>query len=223
MKTGRVYKITSPNNKIYIGSTARTLKERWSDYKRLNCKGQIHLYNSFTKYGVENHKFEIIWEGDLIEMYKQEVFFGKKYNVLGRDTGLNCKLPKELDNYQCFSQDTLKKMSKSAKNRQPMSELTKSKISISSSNMSNENRKIFSERMKGNKYSLGKKASEETKLKMSISKKKSIMQYDLNDNFIKEWDSAMDASKELNLHSSNITACCKNKIKRVKIFKFKYK
>lgn len=109
MKTGRVYKITSPNNKIYIGSTARTLKERWSDYKRLNCKGQIHLYNSFTKYGVENHKFEIIWEGDLIEMYKQEVFFGKKYNVLGRDTGLNCKLPKELDNYQCFSQDTLKR------------------------------------------------------------------------------------------------------------------
>lgn len=77
--------------------------------------------------------------------------------------------------------------------------------------------------MKGNKYSLGKKASDETKLKMSISKKKSIMQYDLNDNFIKEWDSATDASKELNLHSSNITACCKNKIKRVKIFKFKYK
>ena len=50
--------ITSPLNKIYIGQSIN-IENRWKQYKRLGCKKQIKLYNSFIKYGVENHTFEI--------------------------------------------------------------------------------------------------------------------------------------------------------------------
>lgn len=56
-----IYKITSPNGKVYIGQTTNII-QRFLYYKKLKCKNQIKLYNSFLKYGVENHKFEIIHE-----------------------------------------------------------------------------------------------------------------------------------------------------------------
>lgn len=42
---------------------------------------------------------------------------------------------------------------------------------------------------------------------------KPVNQYDLEDNFIKRWDSAIDAAKELNVSNSNICACCRGKQK----------
>ena len=56
-----IYKITSPTNKVYIGQSTNSLF-RFGAYKRLNCKKQTYLYNSFLKHGVENHTFEIIEE-----------------------------------------------------------------------------------------------------------------------------------------------------------------
>lgn len=54
-----IYKITSPSSKIYIGQSHNIYK-RWKGYKKNNIKNQPKLYHSFLKYGVENHKFEII-------------------------------------------------------------------------------------------------------------------------------------------------------------------
>lgn len=54
-----IYKITSPNNKIYIGQT-RDLIKRKSSYKCLHCKSQFRIYNSIKKYGWSNHIFEIV-------------------------------------------------------------------------------------------------------------------------------------------------------------------
>jgi len=42
---------------------------------------------------------------------------------------------------------------------------------------------------------------------------KKVKQYDLQGNFIKEWISISEASRELNIHQKNIRACCKNKRK----------
>ena len=52
-----------------------------------------------------------------------------------------------------------------------------------------------------------------------------ILQYDLNDNFIKEWDSQTVASVALNIDKSNISKCClRNKHhKRAGKFKWKFK
>lgn len=40
----------------------------------------------------------------------------------------------------------------------------------------------------------------------------SIMQFDLDFNFIQTWDSMQDAARELNINANNISRCCSNKI-----------
>jgi len=43
--------------------------------------------------------------------------------------------------------------------------------------------------------------------------KKSVLQYDLEGNFIKEWESAKEAAKTLNYKIQNITSCCRGEHK----------
>ena len=52
---------------------------------------------------------------------------------------------------------------------------------------------------------------------------KKIIQYDLNNNFIKEYKSITEAGKENNLDISSIVKCCKGKYKTYKNFIWKYK
>lgn len=52
--------------------------------------------------------------------------------------------------------------------------------------------------------------------------KKSINQYSLEGTFIKNWDSAVDAARELNLYSSGIGMCCRNVIKTAGKFIWKF-
>ena len=52
---------------------------------------------------------------------------------------------------------------------------------------------------------------------------KPILQYDLNNNFIREWRSITEASKKLNLDKSNMTKVLNNKINTLGGFKWRYK
>jgi len=90
-----IYKITSPSEKIYIGQSVN-IRERWRQYKYLNCKGQIGLYNSFLKYGIDRHKFDIICICETeklneLEKYYIDLFqtFNTKYGLNLRDGGGN--------------------------------------------------------------------------------------------------------------------------------------
>jgi group I intron endonuclease len=118
-----IYKITNPSNKIYIGQSV-DLKTRFRKYKYLNCKRQTHLYNSFIKYSIENHVFEIIEECSLEQLNEKEIYWGLHYNVLGK-MGLNCKLGNA--NGKC-SEETKKKIGKGNKNK-IMSEEARNNIS----------------------------------------------------------------------------------------------
>jgi len=84
-----IYKITSPTNKIYVGQSI-DIEKRFKQYRRLDCKKQPKLYNSFTKHGVENHIFEILEECSLDKLNSKEVFWKQKYNTISE--GLNCEL-----------------------------------------------------------------------------------------------------------------------------------
>lgn len=69
-----------------------------------------------------------------------------------------------------------------------------------------------------------KPKSKETIEKMKNSRKTiPILQYDLNDNFIKEWKSQTEAAKFYELNSTGIMCCCKGKQKTAGGFKWKYK
>ena len=51
---------------------------------------------------------------------------------------------------------------------------------------------------------------------------KKVNQYDLKNNFIKKWNSISEASKELNIDNSSISAVCKNKRKTAGGYIWKY-
>lgn len=85
-----VYKITNPQNKIYIGQSIN-IEERFRKYSKLNCKRQPKLYYSLKKYGFDNHTFEIIEECSLDQLNEKEIYWGLKYDVLSEE-GLNLKL-----------------------------------------------------------------------------------------------------------------------------------
>jgi group I intron endonuclease len=85
-----IYKITNPKGRIYIGQSV-DLENRFYHYKIMNCKKQPRLYNSFLKYGVENHDFQILEECNLSYLSEKERYYQEKYNVLSKQ-GLNCVL-----------------------------------------------------------------------------------------------------------------------------------
>ena len=55
------------------------------------------------------------------------------------------------------------------------------------------------------------------------SKSKSVLQFDLNDNFIKEYPSAMQVERENGFGHQNISKCCKGKYKTAYGYNWKYK
>lgn len=86
---GRIYKITNPNGRIYIGKTT-DFKQRVRQYKGLHCKTQPALYNSIAKWGFDSHKIEIIDECSCDDLSSKEIYYIEHYNSF--KDGLNCTL-----------------------------------------------------------------------------------------------------------------------------------
>lgn len=54
------------------------------------------------------------------------------------------------------------------------------------------------------------------------NKSKVILQYDLNGNFIKEFPSAAEVERQLNISTQNVTACCRGEYKYTHGYIFSY-
>ncbi len=108
---GVIYKIINPKGKVYIGCTI-DFKRRLSEYKRLNIVGQIKLYNSLSKYGFDNHTFEIIEECDDELLHKREIHWIKYFNCIKE--GLNIRLGNRTG---ALTENTKQKISKALKGR----------------------------------------------------------------------------------------------------------
>jgi group I intron endonuclease len=210
-----IYKITNPQGKIYIGQSIN-IEERLYQYK---CLSKYSLgrkiYNSIKKYGWENHSHEVIIECLIEELDDKEIYWGEFYEVLG-ENGLNLKLGEGRG--KC-SNETKALMSQRAK--EIMTEEHKKKLS---------------------KAKLGKKRSEKAKQALRVPKNSninylnnvgkwpsrttSVLQYDKQGNFIKEWDTILEA--ELTFHpkkikGNNIVCCCKGRQKTAYGYIWKYK
>ena len=206
-----IYKITSPSNRIYIGQSIN-IERRFTEYFNINkSKGQIQLHRSFKKYGVENHKFEIIEECEEFQLNERERYWQDYYDVLN-DNGLNCRLTATYDKSGYLSKEVKEKISK-IKQGKILSEETKDKIrkshhglkpnKITRLKMSNSARnrikKPHSKQYCKNisKGLLGRKLSEKHRLSMC---KKVI---DLNTNII--YNSVEEAANIFNLNRSTLT------------------
>ena len=199
-----IYKIISPSGKIYIGQSV-DIKRRFNSYKRMYVKNKsvVKLYRSFLKYGVDNHIFEVVCECEENQLNEKERYYQEMFDCIGIN-GLNCRLTKTNDKSGRASKETLAKMSEASK---------------------------------GNQHWLGKKHTQETKDKISLANKGresnrkgiisenhpqsvKVIQYDLDGNFIKEWNCLMDIKRELNFHISNVSLCINNKLSAYKGFKW---
>lgn len=81
-----IYKLTSPNNKSYIGKSTNIF-QRWEQHKAVSHTKSTKLYKSIKKYGWDNFKKEIIKECKVEELDNLEIFYIKKYNSV--EKGLN--------------------------------------------------------------------------------------------------------------------------------------
>jgi len=84
-----IYKITNPKGKVYIGQSI-DIKRRFKEYSRLQCSDSKKIYYSLSKYGVENHKFEILEECFPSDLEEKEKKYILKYNSIKE--GLNIKM-----------------------------------------------------------------------------------------------------------------------------------
>lgn len=190
-----VYKITSPSGKIYIGSSVN-IKRRFNKYRALNCKAQVRLYNSFLKYGVENHIFEIIFECDKNIIRQKEFEFGQEYNVLS-DNGLNCRIPKYNDLVLCVSEETRKRMSEAHLGQRPTN-LEQLRIINTGRRQTEETKEKLRKINTGHKYNkhlIGKQKDADFCKKVSDGKKKPVINIVTNERY----KSAEEASKTLGI------------------------
>ena len=97
MKTGYIYKITNLiNNKIYIGKTTTSIKQRFSEHlanaKRKNRRYTSYLYNAVKKYGEENFSIEILEivnYDDESELDERERYYIKELETQNQSIGYN--------------------------------------------------------------------------------------------------------------------------------------
>lgn len=163
-----IYKIISPSGRIYVGQSI-DLKRRFFDYNRLsNCKSQTRLYNSFIKYGVENHVFEIIEITQAYNLNERERYYQELYSCISKK-GLNCKYVSTNLKSGVVSEFTKNKLSLVKKGFKHTDE-SKKLVSINNSRYwKGKKRPPMSEEQKNkiSKSNFGKKRDKETGFKIS--------------------------------------------------------
>lgn len=104
---GFIYKITNNvNNKVYIGQTIQTIKERFYQHCATKCSDSVlnmAIHKAIKKYGKSNFTIEVIEEVEKDSLNDREKFWIEHYNSYnngynstrgGQDGSTHCK---ELD------------------------------------------------------------------------------------------------------------------------------
>ena len=212
---GYIYKIENTvDNKVYIGQTIQDLEIRWKQHlkKSSNCR---YLKSAIKKYGIDNFKFKLVcitFDSQLDDMEKEYI---EQYDCLAPN-GYNLKLGGDSGKHHA---ETNKKISETLKMRYkngltpPRSHLGKPHSEI--------HKKKISESLKG--YRMGNKLSQETKNKISLSRRKNkIIQFDIHGNRLNSFGSCKEAAVYIGTARTNINHCCTGRQKMAKGFVWKY-
>jgi group I intron endonuclease len=181
-----VYKITSPNGRVYIGSSVN-LRSRYSNYKLCPSVNQKLLYRSILKYGFDNHLFEIICICNPSKRLELERYYGEKFNSLSDKGGLNLILPKSGEKPAYYSKETIERFKEIARNRKPSKEtrekLSKAKIGLYK-NEKHPSARLILNTQSGIFYGCIKEAAESIDMKRSTLSMKLTGRNINNTNFI---------------------------------------
>ena len=190
-----VYKHTSPSGKCYIGITNQKPENRWGHngfnyvIKKKDEKFK-HPYfaNAILKYGWDNFSHEILHEN----LSKEEACsLEQKYISMYKEGGKSYNISDGGEGnwgYK-FTDEQRKRMSEAQKGKKQSQETIAKRVAKNT----------------------GKTRTDEQKMKTS----KSVIQYDLQGNFISEYFSINEASRQTGINNAHIGDCC-NKIKNRK-------
>lgn len=232
-----IYKITNIlNGKVYIGQTIRTLEERWISHlsKHSRCRA---IKSAIDKHGAENFIIEQIDTArDLTDLNKKEEFWVDKLNTLS-PSGYNLKTGGDQPR---MSEESLKKASESKKGIKPWN----TGLDKTDPRVAKYIRYGAETHSYGKSYRKGKKASEETRRKISEGQrgrrlsedtKKKMSESRLKSPFLKlvkksilcienntVYQSMSEAAQLLNISVSNLCNVLKGKRKSAGGYSFKY-
>lgn len=213
MKTSGIYKITININNIYVGSSSNLDRRFWEHLWRLknNNHSNKHFQNLYNKYGknsliieiVEmcNNNELIIKEQYWIDLLKPNI---NKALVAGSTLGLKltkiqCENRRKINLGRKHSEESIQKRVNKIKGRK----------------YSDEHRLNISNSKKGTIL------SEDHKNKIINGNKKSVASYNKEGLLIKIYSCAKDTLLD-GFTPTNVTQCCKNKLKSHKNLIWKY-
>jgi len=230
-----IYKITSPNGKIYVGQTTNFSKRK-NYYKNGAKPYQVRIYNSLQKHGYDAHSIEFIEECLVEKLNERERYWQDFYEVIG-ENGLNCRLTATNDKSGFLSESSKHKLS-IAKKKVVIDSKWREKFAYdwTGKNHSEETKRKMSESSKGKKKTVehisklpqnqkgykSKPRSEEFKLNQKLynGKSKTIYQYDKNDVLINQFISISEAKRQTGIKTINFAAL--GKTRYAGGFKWKY-
>ena len=225
-----IYKITSPSGKVYIGQSV-DIDRRMNQYARMhNCKHQVKLLRSLTKYGFSGHLFEGIEECTIEQLNVRERHWQDFYDVIG-ERGLNCKLTNTKDKSGLYSQEakdtiskSLKELYKTPEGREVRSRQAASTDKVGRALKTVQNTDYVARNASYDWNSLHKKRVANTDY-TAIAKKRwiGVLQFDKDGTLIKEWHSIKEAGSCLKVQTNSISACCRSKRQTAGGFIWKYK
>ena len=227
MKTTNIYALIDPrtNEVRYVGKSDNPKRRLYEHCKRTNDS----THKSCWIKGLTSKKLKPIIEVVDIVPYNEWQFWEQYWVSQMKTWGFNLtnltnggekqKITSEVTKQKLrlinlgkkHSEKTKKKMSDNKKGKQPpymqISGMTKTVLSkLEKTQFKNGNEPW-------NKYKSGYKTS----------KRKKVLQYSLNGDFIREWESVLDIEIEMNLNREAIRNCCLNKTKKSYNFIWKYK
>lgn len=224
----KIYKLIDPRNNLprYIGLTFNSLKYRLKSHR---CdKSRTHKCNwikSILKDGL-TPKIEII-ESNIYshEMAcEREIYWISEYKKLGYDL-TNATTGGKTNT--TINDETRLKMSLSQKERYKtyklvLSDETKKRISESTKRRMQDIKEIEKLKISNKKYE-DSKTVEQKERDILIQDNKIVIKYDKDMNYICEYLSIRDANRKTNIDRSNISKCCKNKVKSAGGFIWRFK
>jgi group I intron endonuclease len=222
-----IYKLIDPisNEVRYIGLTFNDLKQRLRSH--MSDVGKTHKCNWIKKLKSQGLRPIIESIEENISTYdescEREIFYIEKFKNEGHQL---TNMASGGNKNKKMSEETKKKMSESqierCKNyKRIISEETKIVLSIKAKNRFNSEEEREKLRISNKRYEDSK--TEEQKLNdILIQDCKSVYQYDIDMNLINVYPSINNASKINNISHGNISKCCKNKVKMVGGFVWRF-
>ncbi len=170
------------------------------------------LKKAIEKYGKENFKKEILEICNIQEqLCEREKFWIKKLDARNPEIGYNI-----MEGGQGVGSFWFGKKRPIEQNKKH-SEFMKGKKYLLGCKWSNDSR----EKMKGNKNAVGKQSFEHIRKKV-IAKSKAIVQLTLDGQIIRKWESATVAARELKIPQQNICKVCLGQRKQAHNYKWEF-